>query len=125
MSGGRGGARGQSSVELALALPLFALLVLAVVQVALVSRQGVAVVHAAREAARAVAIEHDAAAASRAASAAADLDAARVTVAVDGTIESGHLVTVTVRYAAPTDVPLVGALVGDVALAATAVMRVE
>ncbi len=112
-------------MELALALPLVAALLLAVVQVALVARNEVSVVHAAREAARAVAIEHDVAAARRAASAAADLDGERVTVTVDGTIAPGQLVTVTVRYAAPTDVPLVGALVGDVGLSATSVMRVE
>lgn len=47
---------GQATVEFALALPLLAVLLLAVVQVGLVVRDQVVLVHAAREAARAVAI---------------------------------------------------------------------
>ena len=125
MNGRSSGARGQSAVELALALPLIAVFALAIVQVALVARLEVGVAHAAREAARAVAIEHDIDAAGRAAANAAGLDPARVSVAVSGAVRPGGTVAVTVTYSAPTDVALVGRLVGDVELRATTVMRVE
>ena len=48
---------GQATVEVALLLPLLALLLLAVVQVGLVVRDQVLVTHAAREAARAAAVD--------------------------------------------------------------------
>ena len=51
--------RGQATVELALALPLVCLLLLAVLQVAVVARDRLAVEHAARAAARAAAVSAD------------------------------------------------------------------
>ena len=57
-----------------------------------------------------------------AATAAAGLDADRLSVAV---ADGGDRVTVTVRYTAPTDVPLVGVLIGDVTVTGTATMRSE
>ena len=57
-----------------------------------------------------------------AATAAAGLDPSRLAVLV---ADDGERVTVTVRYAVPTDVPLVGALVGDVTVTGTATMRTE
>ena len=50
---------GQAAVELALVLPLLAVLVLGLVQTGLIVRDQVLVVHAAREAARAVAVRED------------------------------------------------------------------
>ena len=50
------------------------------------------------------------------------LDRSRLSVGVS---ESGGRVRVEVAYHAPTDVPLVGGLLADVKLTATAVMRVE
>ena len=116
---------GQAAVELALVLPLVALVLLAVVQVGLVVRDQVLVVHAAREAAREAAVEPAPDASRRAALAGSGLEADRVSVDVTGRRGAGSRVRVEVRYRAPTRVPLVGAAVGDVDLEATATMRVE
>jgi Flp pilus assembly protein TadG len=122
---GRGGDGGQAVVETALVLPLVVLFLLAVVQVGLVVRAQVLVTHAAREAARAAAVDDAPDAAVRAASAATDLDPRRVVVDVRGRAGRGSQVHVRVRYRAATDVPFVGALVGDVTIEAEATMRVE
>jgi Flp pilus assembly protein TadG len=121
----RAAERGQASVELALLLPLVVVLLLAVLQVGLLARDVVLVTHAAREAARAAAIDPDPAAAETAASAAAGLDPARLTTTVSGRADAGSRVRVEVRYRSATDVPLVGALVGDRTLRAVVTMRVE
>lgn len=117
--------RGQASVELALLLPVVLLLLLAVLQVALLGRDVLLVTHASREAVRAAATDADPAAARAAASGSSGLDPGRMTVRVLGRGEPGSRVTVTVNYRAPTDVPLVGALLGDRAIRSTATMRVE
>lgn len=116
---------GQASVEVALLLPLVATMLLGVVQVGLVVRDQVLVTHASREAARAAAVEPTEAAARDGAEEAARLDPARLAVELDGSTQPGGRLTVTVRYRSPTAVPLVGALVGDRTLSATATMRVE
>jgi len=90
---------GQATVEVALLLPLLALLLLAVVQVGLVVRE--------------------------AAVAAVRLDPDRLSVELSGSTEPGGRLTVTVRYRTPTAVPLAGALAGDRTLVAEATMRVE
>jgi Flp pilus assembly protein TadG len=113
--------RGQAAVELALALPLVALLLLAVVQVGLVVRDQVLATHAAREAARAAAVGSPADAPRAAALAGSGLRADRLTVEV----RRGGLVRVAVRYRSPTDLPVVGALVPDLVLRANAAMRPE
>ena len=114
--------QGQAAVELALAFPIVVVLLLALVQVTLVVRDQVAVIHAAREAARASAATGatagDGEAAARQATA---LDSARLSIQV----ATGTEVRATVRYRSPTDVPLVGRLLGDVTVQATAVMRAE
>ena len=116
---------GQATVEVALLLPLLALLLLAVVQVGLVVRDQVLVTHAAREAARAAAVDPQVAVAREGAVAAARLDPDRLSVELSGSTEPGGRLTVTVRYRAPTAMPLVGPLVGDRTLVAEATMRVE
>ena len=109
-------------MEVALAFPLIALMLLALVQITLVVRDQIAVVHAAREAARAAAVTNggpsDGVAAGRAATA---LDPSRLTVQVS----KGAQVTAVVRYRSPTEVPLVGRLIGDVTVQASATMRAE
>lgn len=117
--------RGQSSVEVALLLPFVAVLLLGVVQVGLVVRDQVLVVHAAREAARAAAVDPAESAARDAAEAATALSPARLDVAVVGRGDVGSRVSVTVTYASPTVVPVVGRLLGDVTVSARATMRVE
>jgi Flp pilus assembly protein TadG len=116
---------GQAAVELALVLPLVALVLLAVVQVGLLVRDQVLVVHAAREAAREAAVEPAPDAPRRAALAGSGLEGDRLQVDVSGRGAAGSRVRVEVRYRAPSRVPLVGAAVGDVNLEATATMRVE
>jgi Flp pilus assembly protein TadG len=116
---------GQAAVELALALPLVALLLLAVVQLGLLVRDQVLVVHAAREGARQAAVDGAPDAARRGALAATGLPGGGMTVSVSGRGGPGSRVRVEIRYRAPTDVPLVGAAMGDVTLHAAATMRVE
>jgi len=122
----RRGDRGQATVELALVLPLVAVLVLLVLQVGLVIRDHLLVEHAAREAARAasVADADRSSAANRAAVRSADLDAGRLRVSSNVT-DGGEGVAVHVDYRSATDVPLVGLLLPDVELRGDAVMRVE
>jgi Flp pilus assembly protein TadG len=114
--------RGQAAVEVALAMPLVVVLLLALVQVVIVGRDQVAVVHAAREGARAAAVAAEpVTAGQRAAREAIGLPTERTSVVVEAAGE----VRVTVVHRAITDVPLVGRFVGDVAVRGTAVMRRE
>ena len=117
--------RGQAAVELALLLPLVVLLLLAILQVSLLGKDAVLVAHASREAARAAATEPDPRAAAVAAAAAAGLDPDRLDVQVSPRGGTGTRVRVVVAYRAPTDVPLVGAVVDDRTIRIAATMRVE
>ena len=104
--------RGQAAVELALVLPLVAALALLLLQVALLVRDQVLVTHAAREGAREAA-------------ATTALRSDRLSVDLSGRGGAGSHVVVAVTYRSPTDLPLVGHLLGDVELGAKATMRVE
>jgi Flp pilus assembly protein TadG len=116
----RSNQRGQASVELALALPLLAMWLLATVQVVLIARDQLAVVHAAREGARAAAVSTSpSGAAASAATSAITQSPLSVSTA------AGSKVTVTVTYRTRTDVPLVGALIPDYELHSTATMQWE
>lgn len=112
-------------MELALVLPLVLLLLLGVVQVGLVVRDQILVVHAAREAAREAAVDPAPGAARRAALAGSTLVASRLTVTTEGRAAVGSRVRAVVSYRTPTQVPLVGAAVGDLTLRAATSMRVE
>jgi hypothetical protein len=116
--------RGQATVEFALCLPALTIGLLLLVQVALVVRDQVLVVHAAREAAREAAVSDDPVRAERAARHTPGLRADRLEVDVRGT-GAGSEVTAVVRYRAPTDLPLVGALVPEVLLRGQVTMRRE
>jgi Flp pilus assembly protein TadG len=118
-------ASGQATVEAALVLPFVLLLLLAVVQVGVLVRAQVLVTHAAREAARAAAVDADDHDVTLAAQQATTLDPQHMSVTVTGRGQRGSEVTVRVGYRAPTDVPLIGALLGDVDLDGEATMRVE
>ncbi len=126
LASSRHASRGQATVEFALVLPLVVVVCLAVVQVAVVARRDVLVAHAAREAARAAAVEADDAnalsAARDAAARAGGLDASRLSVTVSRDADDVH---VTVRYEDPTDVAVVGRLVGSVTLQERVTMRRE
>ena len=98
---------------------------MAVIQVGLVVRDQVLVVHAAREAARAAAVADGKTAPTLAALQSSSLDITRLDVDIGSRGAPGSTVSVTVRYKSPTNVPLVGGFIGDIALAASATMRVE
>ena len=117
--------RGQAAVEVALVLPLVVSLALVLLQVGLVVRDQVLLVHATREAAREAAVDPESGAAERAGSAATALRDDRLQVTVVERGPPGGTVTVELRYRSPTDLPLVGGLLGDVTLRARATMRVE
>lgn len=121
----RRGDEGQAAVELALVLPLLALLLLGIVQVALVVRDQILVVHAAREAARAAAVEPTLDAARRAALAGAPLVGGRLHVDLSGRGRTDRQVRAELSYRSPTSAPLVGGLIPDIVLRAQASMRRE
>lgn len=116
---------GQAVVELALCLPVLAALALVLLQVAVVVRDQVLLTHAAREAAREAAVSPELGAVRRAAVEGGRLDADRLTVTVAGRGRPGSRAVVEVRYAAPTELPIVGSLIGDVELRASVAVRVE
>ncbi len=128
--GGRPGlhsprAGGQATVELAMALPVVAMALLLVVQVALVAQAQILVVHAAREGARAAAVDPQPGAAARAARVTPGLRPSGLHVVSSPRGPSSSIIRVTVHYRARTDVPLVGLLLGDVKVRAAVAMRVE
>lgn len=108
-----------------MAFPLVVFLLLALLQGGLLVRDQILVTHAAREAARAAAVEADRDTIERAANRAGPLDRERMHVDVLGRDGPGSQVTVHVSYRAPTNVPMVGALLGDIEMRASASMRVE
>lgn len=117
--------RGQSTVELALLLPVLVLLLLTVLQVGLVARDIVLVTHAAREAARAAAVDPAPGAARSAALRSSGLRPDDLTVAVRGRTGPSGRVTVILNYHPTRAVPLVGEWVAKRTITATATMRVE
>jgi TadE-like protein len=115
-----GSDRGQATVELALCLPLLFMFLLGIVQLVVIVRDQLAVQLAAREAARAAAVTASSDAPSGAAHRAITLRPLLVVSAV-----SIDAVTVTVSHVTPTDVPLIGALLPDITVTATATMALE
>ena len=115
---------GQATVELALCLPLVAVLLLLVVQAGIVVTDQVAVVQAAREAARRATVDPDPDAARRAALT-GRLQPGRTTVVVDRLVGTPPLARATIRHRAATDVPIIGRLLPEIQLAASATMAVE
>lgn len=109
-------------MELALTLPLVVVGLLLVVQAGLVVADHVATVHAAREAARAVAVDGRPGAADRAARQAGGVGCR---ADVRRPAEVGAVLRVTLTCPAPTDVALVGPLLPDATVRASAAMRVE
>ena len=108
--------RGQATVELALVLPILAVVGWAFFELALVARDNVLCVHAAREAARALAVGEDPVAAARNRSGLGS----NLLVRVD--TESG---TATVELAIAPRLPLLGRLTGGATLQQSATMRRE
>lgn len=119
------GQEGQATLELALCLPVIALVFAGVVEVALIGVDQVRVWHAAREAARVSAVDPDAAAA-REAAGASGLDGIEVSVE-PGAEERAPGRPTTVRVAYPYDarVPVVGEMFERFVLEADATTRIE
>ena len=116
---------GQSTVELALCLPLVAIVLAVVVQVGVVARDHVKVWHAAREAVRVAAVDPDEASVIEAAE---SVGLEPITVSIEpARIErrQGEPVTVRVEYPPSIRVPVVGSLFEDLTLDAEASMRIE
>ena len=107
---------GQAAVELVLATPIMVLMLLAAIQVAVVIGDQLALESVARNRARALALGE------RSPTTNARLDSNRVTMS--DTIQDG-VVTITVRYRAPTDIALIGHLIGDINLTSNATMLLE
>lgn len=94
-------------------------------QATLVLRDQVALAHAAREAARAAAVTGDPGEIRRAAVDGSGLDPGLLIVTSGARGGPGSRVRVAVTYDAPTEVPVVGALIGPVRTTRTVTMRVE
>ena len=117
--------RGQSTVELALCLPLIVIILAALVQVGVIAIDNVKLWHAAREAARIAAVDPDRDEIVRAAER-SGLDGLDIEVAPEDLYRrQGEPVTVTVSYAPSTRVPVIGTLFDDLVLDAEASMRIE
>ena len=101
------------------------MLALVLLQAALVLRDQVVLTHAAREAARAAAVTGNVRAIRAAAVDGSGLDSGRLLVTSGARGGAGSRVHVTVTYDAPTRVPIVGAMVGDVRLTQSVTVRVE
>lgn len=117
--------RGQATVELVLALPILAVVIMAFVEASLIGADQVRVSHAAREGARVAAVDPDEAAVDRAVEA-SGLPGAEVGVSPTSSERSlGGPVTVSVAYHPEPHVPLIGHLFTFLTLRAEATMRVE
>ena len=117
--------RGQTTVELALCVPIVALLLAAVVEVGLVVADQGRVWHAAREAARVATVDDDPASI-RAAIEATGLHGVEVAVEPRSIYRrQGEPVTVSLGYRPRGHLPLVRELVDRIELRASATMRVE
>ena len=114
--------RGQATVEAALILPVIVLALLAVIQIGLVVHDRIMVTHAAREGVRVAAVQAGESDVRDAVVASGGLAPDRLDVVHQ---TSAGRVTVVIRYRSPTNVPLIGGLVGDVELVGSATMRRE
>jgi Flp pilus assembly protein TadG len=119
-------ARGSVSVEFAAVLPLVAVSMLLVAQIALLVSEQLAVQHAAREGARAAAVWNDDDRARTAALDAGNLDASRTTITISpSSREVGTPVRVEIRFR-PVEMPIVGRFMpSTTTLSATVEMRTE
>ncbi|MFP5352800.1 MAG: TadE/TadG family type IV pilus assembly protein [Actinomycetota bacterium] len=119
------GQSGQATLELALTLPVLALLLAALVEVGLVVADQARLWHATREAARVAAVDPDAGEV-RAAAERPGLSPLKVEISPAPRMRrQGDPVTVHVTYSPESRVPLFGSLLERVELEATGVMRIE
>lgn len=117
--------RGQSTVELALLLPLIAAVLGALVELGLLFADRARLMHAAREAARVAVVDADPGAV-RAAAEATGLNGLEMSVTpAPSNRRQGDPLTVDLRYHPEGRIPLVGELFERLELQASATMRVE
>ena len=116
---------GQSTLELALCLPIVAFLVAGIVQVGTIVVDQTRVWHAAREAVRVAAVDDDPGSI-RAAALRAGLDPIEVEVEPEPVDRRrGEPVRVSVSFQPDSDLPLIGAIVSGLELQSEATMSIE
>ena len=118
----RAGNEGQATVEFALLLPVAVVALLVIAQIGLVVRTRVMLTHAAREGARVAAVGGSDAEIKLAAADSGSLDPAQLTV---GVTREASVVTVLLIYEMETNVSVVGAILNDPQMSATASMYRE
>jgi len=119
------GERGQSTVELALCLPIFALLIMALIEIGLLLGDKTRLAHAAREAARVAAVEAEE---HRVLEAAEAVGLRPLRLEVDPGPQfrvQGDAITTTVTYSPLSSLPLVAPLLRNVTMTESATMRIE
>lgn len=117
--------RGQTTVELALCLPVLVMLVAALVEIGLLVGDQARLWHAAREAARVAVVDPDTADVKSAAER-GGLHPIEIELHPQAPYRvQGRPLTVSVRYRPPGRVPLLGELLRTVELQAGATMRIE
>lgn len=116
-----GNARGQAVVELALVVPVVVLFAMLVLQIGLVMRDQIALIHGCGAAARAASISPDPD------TTAADVvgGIAAISTATVATGTADGLITVTAKLTSITDLPIIGFLVPDVDLTASATYEIQ
>jgi hypothetical protein len=116
---------GQTTVELALCLPVVVFVVVAVIEIGLIVADQVRLWHAAREAARQAVVDDDTGAAMEAARR-AGFDSLDVTLDPESNYrQQGEPLTVKIVYDRPGAMPLIGRLFEHIELESTATMRIE
>jgi Flp pilus assembly protein TadG len=117
--------RGQATLELALVLPIVAVVIGGLVETAMVAGDQLRLWHAAREAARVAVVDSDPSAAQRTIAeqgfAEAEVD---VTPSATARLQ-GEPLTVSVGYRRPARVPVIGRIFNGLELRARATMRIE
>ena len=116
---------GQATVELALCLPILAVLIALLVEAGGLATDHVRLWHAAREAARVAVVEPDASQA-RSAAERVGLDGIEITIepATEARVR-GEPLSATVIYRPAGRVPLIGRLLTGIVMRAEATMRIE
>jgi hypothetical protein len=116
---------GQSTVELALCLPVVALVLAALVEIVLLGGDQVRLWHAAREAARTAVVDPDPAAVS-AVVRRSGLEGVRVRVSPEaGHRVAGRPLTVTLSYGPAPGIPMLRRVLAPLTLEASTTMRIE
>jgi hypothetical protein len=116
---------GQSTVELALCLPVVALVLTAVIEVVLLGGDQVRLWHAAREAARTAVVDPDPAAVSDVVRR-SGLDGVRVQVSPEAAHRvAGVPLTVTLSYGPAHGIPLLRTVLAPLTIEASTTMRIE